>query len=159
MKREDSLAMCMYACCLGLMILFGIGKLTARELHLTPPEAICFQGDSGQQCIPLSVMKTTFAGYQDGAPAPTNALRQDLITTQGQLAETLKQFRNCEGTLGPLQAEQHGKLLQQQQNLLDTDNAKAAPDGTAWDPKAQKYVPKPAQAPAPPATPKKDGGK
>ena len=150
MKKTNPLLICCYACTLGIFTLGMIGKLAAQQ---TAAETVCFQGEAGKQCVPLSVVRATFASYQDGGAPPTLALRQDLITTQSQLAETLKQFRNCEGTLGPLQADQHSKLLQQQQQLLDNENAMAAPVGMAWDPKQQKYVVK-----APETTPAKKGG-
>lgn len=108
------------------------------------PAQICWTDGSEQQCIPLSIVRATFQGYQQGGAPPVNQVRQDLIAAQAQLAEALKTFRQCEGTLGPLQAQAHQAALQQQQQRLNEDNAKAAPPGMSWDTKANHYVLAPA---------------
>jgi len=115
---------------------------------------ICWGVGADRQCAPLSIVKATFQGWQPGMAAPTASYKQDLIALQGQLAETLKNFRQCEGTLGPLQAESHSRLIQQQQQQLNEENVKAAPPGMTWDQKLNRYVPAPPPAP-PAATPKK----
>lgn len=96
--------------------------------------------DNGKTCVPLSVVKATFDGYVKDGPAPTLALRQDLINIQTQLADELRKERECEGVLGPLQAAQHADLLKAAQTALDKANVDATPPGMVWD--GKKYVTK-----------------
>lgn len=133
---------------------------TASKEKPEPP--VCFDG----KCIPMSVIRVEFENYLPDAAPPTSQIRQLLIQVQTQLASEMQSRRQCEATLGPLQAEQHGKQLQQQQADLDATNAKAAPAGKVWDAKQQRYVtpppptlPVPAQTPAPAPTGRGRGGK
>lgn len=122
-----------------------VGGITAGVIHAqTVATQVCWASESGTQvCVPLSVMRATFSTYVKDGPSPISAYRQDLITTQQQLAEEIRKHRECEGILGPLQANQHAQLLQQQQAMLDKTNADAAPDGMLWDTKTQRYISKP----------------
>jgi hypothetical protein len=105
----------------------------------------------GSTCVPVSVVKQTFEGYQAMSAPPTLALRQQMITIQAQLADEIKARRQCEGTLGPLQAKLHGEILTQQQTDIDAALKSAAPPGMHWDKAVQKYVVGPEKLPDLPA--------
>lgn len=124
-------------------------KTLSPAIDPTKNENLCWLDDDTkvQTCVPMSIVKATFNGYQTDQPSPVNAMRQALIANQSQLSQTLANYRTCEGQLAPLQADQHQKALQQAQQQLDVDNQKAAPEGQMWDTKTQKYTSVPADKP------------
>ena len=134
----------------------------ARQLAGSPGQTdkLCWAvSDGKEQCVPLSIVKATFDGYVDGDAPPVNQLRQALINAQLQFANQLKLYRECVGQLGPLQAGEHQRQLQRDQDQLNDDNRKAAPVGTEWDPATGKYGPPKLPVPTPTPSGRGRGGR
>lgn len=108
------------------------------------PSEICWplkHGDLPMVCVPMTILRATFAGYEAGQPSPLHVAQQQLISAQIQYAQELEAHRACEGALGPLQAKAHSDVLAKQQAALTAALEAAAPTGTTWDAKARRYVP------------------
>jgi hypothetical protein len=109
--------------------------------------AVCWsKADGAEVCVPLSVMRATFPnGYATGDPSPLHLAQQNVLAVQIQYAQELEARRQCEGTLGPLQAKAHAAVLSEQQDRLTAAEAEAAPPGMTWDAKTRRYVVTPAK--------------
>lgn len=89
-------------------------------------------------CVRQSVLDETFRAADD-APAPILALRSALVSTQSQLAEQIKAFRDLLARYGQLELAQQQQALKAEQSAVDALLVARAPEGFVWDSTQQKY--------------------
>ena len=163
MKSNATLLVRSYAItsmCLGVLWLaiFAFAPTARAQQDGNAGEDLCWQGKNGKtQCVPVTIVRETFADYQTDAAPPTNQLKQVIISANAQYSDALRQFRECQAVLAPLQAAEHQRQLSDQQTQITESNKAAAPAGKEWDPATGKYGPPKLPVPSPTPTPAAKG--
>lgn len=125
-----------------------------------PPEAgtldvRCWDNDGKEMCVPVSILKATFATYEAGSVSPLAIEQNEHLATYRRWREADAQLVQCRSALLPLQAPRESEAIEAQQRRLVESAKAAAPPGTVFDEATGKYITKP---PAKPEEKPKGGG-